>query len=224
VNVPTAKSPSSVFVTGGTGYLGRAVIPLLVARGHTVRALVRRGSEVNLPPGAQAVFGDALDQDTFAASVAPSDTFIQLVGVPHPSPAKAKLFRAIDLMSALAGIGAAEKAGVRHFVYVSVAQPAPMMKEYQAVRAEAEAALRATGLPATVLRPWYVLGPGHRWPYALLPIYKLCEWLPPTRAGARRLGLVTLKQMVGALVRAVEHPASGFEMVGVPGIRAADAS
>ena len=78
-------------------------------------------------------------------------------------------------------------------------------------------------MPATVLRPWYVLGPGHRWPYALLPIYKLCEWLPATRAGARRLGLVTLKQMVAALVRAVEHPTSGFEVVDVPGIRAAAA-
>jgi hypothetical protein len=64
-------------------------------------------------------------------------------------------------------------------------------------------------LNATILRPWYVLGPGHRWPYALLPFYKICEWLPFTRAGALRLGLVTLDQLLLALVQAVESPAQG---------------
>jgi hypothetical protein len=38
---------------------------------------------------------------------------------------------------------------------------------------------------ATILRPWYVLGPGHQWPYLLLPMYKLMELLPSTREGAR---------------------------------------
>jgi uncharacterized protein YbjT (DUF2867 family) len=209
----------NVFLTGGTGYLGRALIPSLVVRGHTVRALARRGSVAKLPPGTEAVFGDALNKDSFVASIAPADTFIQLVGVPHPSPAKAWQFREIDLTSALAGIAAAKEAGVRHFIYVSVAQPAPVMKAYQAARTEAEAALRATGMPATVLRPWYILGPGHCWPYALLPFYWVCEWLPATRDGARRLGLVTLAQMVAALVRAVEQPAEGFKVIDAPGIR-----
>jgi uncharacterized protein YbjT (DUF2867 family) len=129
------------------------------------------------------------------------------------------LFREIDLVSALAGIAAAKDAGIRHFIYVSVAQPAPMMKAYQAVRAEAEAALHATRLPATILRPWYILGPGHWWPYFLLPGYWLCECLPPTREAARRLGLVTLRQMIDALVRAVEQPAQGVVVVEVPSIR-----
>ena len=61
---------------------------------------------------------------------------------------------------------------------------------------------------ATILRPWYVLGPGHRWPYFLIPIYKLMELLPSTREGATRLGLVTLEQMVRALVRCGRNPSS----------------
>jgi uncharacterized protein YbjT (DUF2867 family) len=142
------------------------------------------------------------------------------VGVPHPSPAKAAQFRAIDLVSALAGIGAASQARIRHFVYVSVAQPAPVMRAYLAVRAEAEAALRASGVNATILRPWYVLGPGHWWPYALVPGYRLAEAFPPTRELALRLGLVTVAQMVSALVAAVENPASGVRIVDVPAIRA----
>jgi uncharacterized protein YbjT (DUF2867 family) len=106
-------------------------------------------------------------------------------------------------------------------VYVSVAQPAPVLQAYVETRVEAEAMLRQSGLDATILRPWYVLGPGHRWPYALLPGYWLAERLPPTRELAVRLGLVTVGQMVGALVRAIENPASGVRIVDVPGIRAA---
>ena len=94
------------------------------------------------------------------------------------------------------------------------------MRAYLEVRAEAEAALRASGLNATILRPWYVLGPGHWWPYALVPGYRLAAAFPPTRGLALRLGLVTVAQMVSALVAAVEDPASGVRIVDVPAIRA----
>jgi uncharacterized protein YbjT (DUF2867 family) len=210
---------STVFVTGGTGYIGSRLIAQLVPRGHRVVALTRSGSEGRLPAGCEAVTGNALDASTFAHLIPPGCTFVQLVGVPHPSPAKAKQFREIDLPAALAGISAAQTADVSHFVYVSVAQPAPAMKAYLEVRAEAEAALRASGLNATILRPWYVLGPGHRWPYFLIPFYWFAGIFPPTREGARRLGLVTIKQMLAALVISVEHPAEGQKMVTVPDIK-----
>jgi nucleoside-diphosphate-sugar epimerase len=77
----------------------------------------------------------------------------------------------------------------------------------------------ASGLGATIVRPWYVLGPGHRWPYMLVPLYWVAERLPGMRDGARRLGLVTIDQMVGALVHAVENPAEGIAVVEVPDIR-----
>ena len=171
-----------------------------------------------MPPGAQVVAGDPFDRTTFARAVAEGDTFVQLVGVPHPSPAKARQFVEIDLRSASESIAAARAAGVAHFVYVSVAQPAPVMHAYQAARAEAERTLSASALPHTIVRPWYVLGPGHRWPYALLPAYWLLERLPSTRDSALRLGLVTIDQMVSALVAAVEHPAAA-RLIDVPEIR-----
>jgi hypothetical protein len=73
-----------------------------------------------------------------------------------------------------------------------------------------------------VLRPWYVLGPGHWWPVVLLPLYALAALLPASRAGAKRLGLVTLTQMVRALVAAVERPPNtGMTILDVPAIRRA---
>jgi len=210
-----------VFLTGGTGYIGRRLIPRLVTRGHRVRALVRPGSESKLPPGTDPIVGDALDASSFADRVAPADTFVQLVGVAHPSPAKAALFRRVDLASARASAEAAARAGVGHFVYVSVARPAPVMKAYQAARAEAEEAIASRKLDATILRPWYVLGPGHRWPIVLLPFYAIAERIPILRESARRLRPVPLENVLAALVQAVESPAHGIRVVETPELRAA---
>ncbi len=210
-----------VFVTGGTGYVGRPLITQLLERGHEVQALVRPDSERKLPAGCQAIPGDALDGKSYASKIDPADTFVQLVGVSHPSPAKAAEFRNVDLASGRSAVEAAKGAGVQHFVYVSVAHPAPVMKAYIEVRSQCEDMIRHSGRNATILRPWYVLGPGHRWPYLLLPMYKLMELLPSTREGAMRLGLVTLAQMVRALVEAVETPTLGVRIVEVPEIRAA---
>jgi uncharacterized protein YbjT (DUF2867 family) len=208
-----------VFITGGTGYVGRPLITQLLARGHEVRALVRPGSEKKLPPGCQAIPGDALDGESYASKIAPADTFVQLVGVSHPNPSKGAEFRSVDLASGQSAVDAARSTGVRHFVYISVAHPAPIMKDYIEVRSQCEDMIRQSGMDATILRPWYILGPGHRWPYFLIPIYKLMELLPSTRAGASRLGLVTLEQMVRSLVAAVETPARGIRVVEVPEIR-----
>ena len=209
----------SVFVTGGTGYMGQRLIPLLVRGGHQVRTLVRKGSESKLSPGVVSVTGDALSMDSYAENVRGADTFVHLIGVPHPSPAKAKQFHDVDLVSIEVAIKAARDAGVRHFIYLSVAQPAPVMKEFIAVRSAGEAMIHQSVINATFVRPWYVLGPGHRWPYAILPIYWVLEKIPATRESAQRLGLITINQMLHALVWAVENPPSGVRILDVPHIR-----
>jgi len=214
-------NPHTVFITGGSGYLGKRLVSLLVRRGHIVRALVRKRSEEKLPPGCTPITGNALDKTSFVDEIKPADTFVQLVGVAHPSPSKAAQFRAVDLVSVSASVAAAVETRIQHFVYVSVAHPAPLMKAYVEVRAEGELLIRSSGLNATILRPWYVLGPGHRWAWVLLPAYWLLECLPATRDTARRLGLVTLGQMLAALVGAVENPAAGIRVVEVPAIRQA---
>lgn len=189
--------------------MGSRLIPLLAERGHQTVALSREGSKHKLPANCEVVIGDALNSETFANAVAGADTFVHLVGVSHPSPAKAREFVEIDLKAASESIRVARNAGVSHFVYLSVAHPAPVMKAYVDVRVKCEEAIAEAGLNASILRPWYVLGPGHLWPYALVPFYKLAEFVPGMREGALRLGLVTIREMVAALLFAVENPASG---------------
>jgi len=217
-----AVPPRQVLVTGATGYIGQRLIPALLARGHVVRALARTGSRDRVPAGAEVIVGDALDPASVTAAARAGDTLVHIVGTPHPSPAKAAQFRRVDLPSVAASVAAARDRGAAHFVYVSVAQPAPAMKAFLAVRAEGEAMIRGAGLTATFVRPWYVLGPGHRWPLLLVPFYALARAVPQTRDAAIRLGLVTIDQIIAALVHAIEDPppAGTARIVGVPAIRA----
>jgi len=131
-----------------------------------------------------------------------------------PSPKKKEQFKTIDLASAKASAGAAQKAGAKHFIYVSVAQiPTNIMKDYPQCRAEGENYIRTTQIPATFIRPWYVAGPGHYWPLLLTPLFKILEWVPSTSQKAKALRLVSLKQMLKALVYAAGHtPAKKLEL------------
>jgi len=209
-----------IFITGGSGHVGSRLIPRLLERGHHVRTLVRPGSERKIAPGAQAVPGDALNPG-YAREIPPCDTFVHLVGVAHRSRATESDLRSLDLATTRVAIAAALAAQVRNFIYVSVAQPAPVMKAYQQVRAECEEAIRVSGLNATILQPWYVLGPGRQWPYLLLPLYGLMYVLPATRKTARRLGLVTVDEMALAIANAIETPCFGVRTFRVTDIRLA---
>jgi nucleoside-diphosphate-sugar epimerase len=213
----------NVLITGGTGYIGTRLIPALIGREHSVRALVRPQSAARLPARAIAVRGNALDAASVAAALNPGDTLVHLVGTPHPNPSKADEFERVDLASIRASVAAAAERRIPHLVYVSVAHPAPAMHAYIAARVAGEAAIADAGITATILRPWYVLGPGHWWPIVLTPCYAIGELLPSTRESARRLGLVSIAQMVRALVQAVESPppARTQRIVEVPYIRRA---
>lgn len=196
-----------IFITGGTGYLGRRLIPMLVQEGYRVKALTRKGSEQKLPQDCIPVISNPFDAGAFVNDIEPRSTFIQLLGVSHPGPSKKDLFYKIDFASLSASVAAATQANCEHFVYISVAQtPTSVMHDYQMCRAECEKLIRKTSLRASIIRPWYVIGPGHYWPFLLLPLFKLLEIIPGTSAKAKALRLVYLRQMLNTLVYAVGHP------------------
>ena len=211
--------PERVLVTGSTGYIGRRLVDRLLARGHHVRAAVRDARTLEPRPNLELIPCDVFNPADVANAADRCSTLVHLIGTRKPAPWKALQFEAVDLASARSAAMGAAMARVGHIVYMSVARPAPVMRAYQSARAAAEAAFAATGIALTVLRPWYVLGPAHRWPLVLIPAYKLLERIPATRASAQRLGLVTVEQMLAALVHAVETPPIRARVIEVPEIR-----
>ncbi|MEO8514619.1 MAG: NAD(P)H-binding protein [Ignavibacteria bacterium] len=211
--------PRSIFITGGTGYIGSRLIPLLIAKEFEVNALVRKGSENKLPEGCNIIYGNALDSNSFKKNVNGCDIFIHLIGVAHPGPGKEKEFNEIDLVSIKESVKAATEAGVEQFVYLSVAEPAPVMKEFISVRKQGEEMITRTGMNAVFIKPWYVLGKGHYWPYFILPIYWLFMIIPPFSKTAKRLYPVKLENVLNAIVYSVENPVEGIIRISTSELR-----
>ncbi|GAB2814477.1 NAD-dependent epimerase/dehydratase family protein [Ferruginibacter profundus] len=196
----------TVFITGGTGYIGTRLIKALQQDGHFhIKALVRKGSENKLPAGCEIIFGNALDADSYQNNITPATIFVHLVGVAHPSPAKKVQFKNIDLVSVQQAAKAATTAGIQHFVYLSVSMyPTRIMKDFQAVRAEGEAVLLQQHFISSFIRPWYVLGPGHWWPLLLKPVFFILKFLPTKKEAAIHLDTVTIAQMIKAVVACIK--------------------
>jgi len=197
----------TVFITGGTGYIGTRLIKALQNdANYRIQALVRKGSEKKLPAGCEIITGDALNAATYKECIAVPSIFIHLVGVAHPSPSKKEQFKQIDLVSIQEAVEAAIEKNILHFIYLSVSMyPTKVMRDFQEARAAGERLLLQSGLTTSFIRPWYVLGPGHWWPVLLKPFFWFAKLIPSKREAARQLDTVTIKQMINTLVHAVKN-------------------
>jgi len=100
----------AVFITGGTGYLGRRLIKILADKGLKVTALVRSQSVNKLPPGCSFVIADPFDWMSYVDSVPRGCIFVHLLGVSHPGPKKKQQFLSVDLASLRESVQAAVEA------------------------------------------------------------------------------------------------------------------
>jgi uncharacterized protein YbjT (DUF2867 family) len=142
-----------ILLIGGTSRLGMSLVPMLIADGHRVRVLTRdRGRARHLPPEIEICVGDARDPAALRAAVADCDIVISamhgFVGPRGISP------ESVDRDANVALIRAASDVSAAHFVLVSgygVRSDHPM--SLHRAKAAAEAALRASGLTFTIIRP-----------------------------------------------------------------------
>ena len=208
-----------IFISGATGYIGTNLIKSLLEQNNEVYALSRPGSEKKLPEGCHVIIGDALNAETFKDKIFPCETFVQLTGVAHPGPGKQRLFKEIDLASVKESVESALNAGVKNFIYISVTNPSPILKAYVEVRMEGERLIKESGMNAYILRPWYIIGPGHYWPLILKPAYIFAELFPPFREKAIDFGLIKLKNVIKALVYTVENPRNGVRFINMKQLR-----
>jgi len=204
-----------VVIAGSTGFIGRALVAALVARGVHVTSIMRPGTESRLPAGAECLTSDPLNRATFLDAIRGFDAFVQLIGVPSPNPSMAEEFRRIDGSAGREGARACTEAGIPHYVYLSIPPDVPIMKSYVAVRAEVEALIASLGLTATVVRPFYVLGPGRRWPYFVMPLLWIGSVIPGLSRHVRTMAFNTREQVVDTIVHAIEHPPTGIDVWGV---------
>lgn len=143
-------------LTGGTGFVGQAVLDEAAGRGLVVRSLARR--EQKARAGVEWVSGDLADRAALAALVAGADAVLHIAGVVN-APDRAG-FEAGNVAGTAAVLAAARGAGVARFVHVSsLAAREPQLSDYGASKAGAEAAVRASGMRHVIVRPPAIYGP-----------------------------------------------------------------
>jgi uncharacterized protein YbjT (DUF2867 family) len=199
--IGTAQSkPKTVLVAGATGRLG-GLVPLLLARGHDVRAMTRDpfspAAEALRAAGAQVVQGDFDDP----ASIAGAATGVHVVvatGTAHRAGPDGELRHGLNLASA------AVAAGVGHLVYVSgdgaaPDSPVPLFR----VKFEVEERLRSIDVPHTILAPVYLMENLFN-PWNLLALQ--AGTFPSPISVGRQMQQLALADLIAFAALAVERP------------------
>lgn len=189
-----------VLVTGGSGFLGKRVVPLLVAKGHEVAALARTeaASSVVQAAGASPVAGNLDDPATIEKAIVETtpDALVKLssLGFGHGPPV----------------VTAAERAGMGRAIFISTTAiftslPAPSKR----IRLEAEEAIRRSGLEWTILRPTMIYGGiDDRNMARLLKMLRRFPLVPVPGGGKRLQQPVHVEDLATAVVATLDEPLS----------------
>ena len=149
-----------VVIAGGHGQIALRLARLLAGRGDSVRSLIRNpdhADDVSAAGAEPVLFDLEAPEGDLAAVVRGADAAVFAAGAGPGSGAARK--RTVDLGAAVRLIDAAREAGVRRYVMISsigADDPAgggETMRPYLEAKAEADAALEASGLDATIVRP-----------------------------------------------------------------------
>src|SRR5215475_15006883 len=163
---PQREKTMKVLVTGATGKVGSEVVKALLQRGAGVRALTRKPpkpgalviedvehigleekAKVLIPDGVEIAVGDLSDPVSVAEAIKGVDTLFLLIGSESVI---------VELTQALTAYGLAKKAGLKHVTYVSVYKADQFLEvPHFAAKYAVEEAIRAGGMPYTILRPAY---------------------------------------------------------------------
>lgn len=211
-----------VAVTGATGFIGRALLNQLVAKGWKVRALTRRASIPFPHPAIEWVVGDLSSIDTLQKLVIGADSIIHCAGAVKGKSWDSFLSSNVNgtqhLLQAIAGTGTCSR-----LLYISsLAARQPQLSWYAQSKYNAEQLLPNTTdhLAVTVYRPAAVYGPGDK---ALTPLLQAMRYgvLPALGPLDNRFGLIYVSDLVAAITcwLNTESPISGTYEIddGTPG-------
>lgn len=199
--------PLRVLVTGASGHVGGALVPALLAAGHTVRVLTRDADRVADRPWREDVeltVADAADPVGTARACADVDVVHWLVHSLDAGPG----FAAADRATARVVARAARRAGVSRLVYLGGPRPTgEALSDHLRSREEVGALLLSSGVPTAVLRAAIVVGAGSASFEMLRHVTERLPVLPAPAWVRTRVQPVALRDVVTALVGAAGLPA-----------------
>ena len=185
-----------IAITGGTGFVGSHLIDTTLAGGHAVRALTRRPQAPR--EGVTWVDG-ALDRPTsLAALVEGADAVVHVAGLINAADRAG--FAAGNQAGTAAMLTATSAAGVGRFVQVSsLAARVPDLSDYGWSKAEADAAVMASDLAWTIVRPPAIFGPRD---HELLELFRFARrHVVPLPPAGGRMSVIAVEDLTALLLR-----------------------
>lgn len=206
------RGPLTIGITGGSGFVGRALITQLVSAGHTVRLATRDAGRADalLPLSQVEIWpGNVHDTDFLSAVFAGCDAVVHLVGILNERGFSGSGFRRAHVGLTAAVLRAMQRSGVRRLLHMSALNADPAGRShYLRTKGEAEALLRAqASIQWTIFRPSVIFGPDDSLTLRFAALLRLSRGvLPLARAGAR-FAPIHVGDVALAFVRALNDPA-----------------
>lgn len=202
----------NVYLTGATGYVGRAMLDHLLHKGHTVRCLIRPHSKGKLVyPSAcrsqvEVTEGDLSDEKKLQQGMHGMDAVIHLVGIIRQSPGRQITYENIHINGTRNMINAARQTGVRRFIHMSALGARPdAVCAYHKSKYAAEEIVRQSGISHVIFRPSVIFGPNDEFVNMLAKMVKL-PVTPVIGNGQYKLQPVSLRTVCSVFEQALVDP------------------
>jgi uncharacterized protein YbjT (DUF2867 family) len=212
-----------ILVSGGTGFVGSAVVNELLKRGETVAVLGRDPGKVAaaFSGAVEARQADVRTPESLAAALAGADIVINAVQIPTSPievPRRGWTFEEVDYKGTVNQVNAAKLAGVRRFVYVSGVGAAPNSdKHWFRFKWMAEQHLAQSGLEWVAVRPTWVFGPRDHSLNRLLGFSKYLPFVPMFGNGNQSMQPVFVDDLGRVISDAALSPAAANRMFEIGG-------
>ncbi len=199
-----------IAVTGGTGFIGAALIDQLIANGFEVRALARNAKRVKRAGEIEIVEGSLENEDALARLAAGADVFLHLAGETHAHSEQD--YARINVSGAERAAAAAAKAGARFIHASSLSARKPETSPYARSKFDSEKAVAdaSAGNAFLALRLPAIYGPGD---LVTLPYFKLLKsgfaFEPATESPARA-SLLFVEDAASAFIAAATRGEPGL--------------
>ncbi len=195
-----------VFVTGGTGFVGRAILRALAAEGHPVRVLVRPGHGHRVPrlPGLEVHFGDVTEVSSLRGAATGCEAVIHLVGIIRERAGFS--FQDVHIRGTENVLAEARRAGVKRFVHMSALGARPgAATRYHVTKWAAEQAVRSSGIDFVIFRPAPVFGQGDQLFMYLASVLRWSPVMPVFGHGDYLMQPVYVDDVAQYFVRALDN-------------------
>ena len=212
-----------ILVTGGTGFVGSAIVRELLKRGEAVAVLGRDAAKTQraFANTVEARVADVTQPSSLQAAMAGADVVINAVQFPTSPievPKRGWTFEEVDYKGTLNQVDAAKAAGVKRFVDISaVGADISAEKHWFRLKGLAEQHLQQSGLEYVILRPTWVYGPNDHALNRLLGFTRFLPFLPLFGDGKQEMQPVFVDDIGWVAAEAVSSAAAANQVVEVGG-------